>query len=132
MKFNFLPRLPTTLCFLSGRQSPGLSNERPQNTPRKGQRGITKNLKVHKEHNPKQTCLLGTLGQAAQRTQKASCSFLILYWQKVLPYCTDTGLLGNFISPSFQNNFPYLPGLLSASATSAASDHISKSWSLMQ
>lgn len=96
------------LTMSGGRRSTGLPNEGPQNTPMKGQRGITKKVKVHREHNPKKTCLLGT-GQAnvlaAQRTQKASYSFLILYWQKVLPYCTDTGLLGKFHESIFPTQF---------------------------
>lgn len=41
----------------------------------------------------------------AQRTRRASQSFLTLYWQKVLPYCTDTGLPGEFHEPIFPTQF---------------------------
>lgn len=46
-------------------------------TPQKGQRGITKKVKVHREHNPKKTCLLHGHADvlAAQRTGKSKLQF---------------------------------------------------------
>lgn len=64
----FLPPLPATLSFLilttaAARHSTGISKEGPQNVPMKGQRGMTKEVKLQEEHNPKKTFSLET-GQA--------------------------------------------------------------------
>lgn len=119
-----------------GRQSTGLPNEEPQNTLTKGQRGITKKVKVHKEHNPKKTFSLGT-GQAdapaadkglgKQATVPSFCT-----GKKYYPTVLQQSRSENFMRPSFQHNLLYFPGLLPGSATSAANDLISKRWSLTQ
>lgn len=100
------------LIMPGGRQSTAFLTKGPK-TPQQGQRGITTKVKVHREHNPKKTCLLR--GQAnvlaAQSTGKATYSRLILYWQEVLPHCSDTGLLGK-CHPSFQHDFPFFPWAL--------------------
>lgn len=143
---NFAVWLPssspnTILCFLmlimpGGRLSTVLPNQGAQNTLTKGQWGITKKVKVHKEHNPKKTFLLGT-GQAdvlavdqGLRKQVIVPSFCTgkMYYPTVL----NQSCLENFMRSSFWHNLPYFPGLLPGSATSAANDHISKHWSLMQ
>lgn len=88
-----------------GRQSTGLPNEGPQNVLMKVQRGITKKVKVHQEHNPKKTLSLGTeqadvlaadKGLRKQVTVPSFCTS-----KKHYPTALEQSCSENFMRPSF-------------------------------